>query len=78
MFVQILMLTLIFGVRTPRLSCVEGFNLLDSDVADIDYYYTSRLPGEPAGGVDDTHFHPSLPRTIRVVLNATFQPLVQH
>ena len=29
---------------------IEGFNLLDSDVSDIDYFYTSRLPGEPAAG----------------------------
>ncbi len=58
---------------TDRLNItLEGFNLLNSDVADIDYYYTSRLPGEPAGGVDDIHFHPSLPRMARVMLNATF------
>ena len=51
---------------------IEGFNLLDSDVSDIDYYYTSRLPGEPLEGVDDIHFHPSLPRTVRVALNFSF------
>jgi outer membrane receptor protein involved in Fe transport len=51
---------------------VEGFNLLDSDVSDIDYFYTSRLPGEPADGVDDIHFHPSIPRTARVMLNVDF------
>ena len=51
---------------------VEGFNLLDSDVADIDYYYTSRLPGEPVDGVDDIHFHPSLPRMVRVMLKMSF------
>ena len=41
------------GVRlNERLDVVvEGFNLLDSEVSDIDYFYTSRLPGEPAGGV---------------------------
>ena len=58
---------------TERLNVTfEGFNLLDSDVADIDYYYTSRLPGEPIAGIDDIHFHPSLPRMIRVMLNASF------
>ena len=51
---------------------VEGFNLLDSDVSDIDYFYTSRLPGEPADGVDDIHFHPSIPRMARVMLNVDF------
>ena len=50
----------------------EGFNLLNSDVSDIDYYYTSRLPGEPADGLDDIHFHPSLPRMARVMLNVDF------
>ena len=62
------------GVRiNDRVDVVlEAFNLLDSDVSDIDYFYTSRLPGEPAGGVDDIHFHPSIPRTARVLLNARF------
>ena len=41
------------------------FNLLDSQDSDIDYYYTSRLPGEPAGGVSDIHTHPSEPRELR-------------
>ena len=48
---------------------LEGFNLLNSDVSDIDYFYLSRLPGEPLDGVEDIHFHPSLPRTARVMLN---------
>ena len=45
---------------------VEVFNLLDAKVSDIDYLYTSRLPGEPSGGVDDIHFHPTQPRSARV------------
>jgi hypothetical protein len=51
---------------------VEVFNLFDADVSDIDYFYTSRLPGEPAGGVDDVHLHPSLPRAARVTLQVSF------
>ncbi|HVH27784.1 MAG TPA: TonB-dependent receptor [Vicinamibacterales bacterium] len=51
---------------------LEGFNLLDSDVADVDYYYTSRLPDEPFEGVDDIHTHPSIPRTFRVGLTVAF------
>ena len=51
---------------------VEVFNLLNSLVSDIDYFYTSRLPGEPLDGVDDIHFHPSIPRTARVKLDVTF------
>ncbi len=62
------------GVRlSERLDIVlEAFNLLDSDVSDIDYFYTSRLPGEPVDGVDDIHFHPSFPRTARVMVNVRF------
>ena len=40
--------------------------------SDIDYFYTSRLPGEPAEGVDDIHFHPVLPRTARLNLIVGF------
>ena len=62
------------GVRiNERLDIVlEGFNLLDSDVSDIDYFYTSRLPGEPLDGVEGIHFHPSIPRMARVMLNVRF------
>ena len=45
---------------------VDVFNLLDAKDSDIDYYYTSRLRGEPADGVNDVHLHPTLPRTARV------------
>ena len=45
---------------------VEVLNILNAQVSDIDYYYPSRLPGEPAGGVDDIHFHPTQPRSARV------------
>jgi hypothetical protein len=55
---------LIRGLRAQ----VEVFNLLNARVSDIDYYYASRLPGEPAGGVDDVHFHPAQPRSVRVGL----------
>ena len=51
---------------------VDVFNLLDARVSDIDYFYTSRLPGEPLGGVDDIHTHPSEPRAVRVSLTARF------
>jgi hypothetical protein len=54
-----------------RLS-VQGFNLLDSKVSDIDYFFTSRLPGEPAEGVDDLHFHAAIPRSARVALQVSF------
>ena len=58
-----------FRVNERMSVTLEGFNLLNSDVSDIDYFYLSRLPGEPLEGVEDVHFHPSLPRTARVMLN---------
>ncbi len=50
---------------------LDGFNLLDAKASQIDYFYASRLPGEPAGGVEDKHFHPVEPRSFR--LSATMQ-----
>lgn len=44
---------------------LDVFNLLDSDDDDIAYFYASRLPGEPLAGVEDIHFHPLEPRSIR-------------
>jgi hypothetical protein len=57
--------------RRLRLT-LQAFNLLNAAVSDIDYYYVSRLPGEPLAGVDDVHTHPALPRSFRVALTATF------
>ncbi len=56
------------GVRlSARLRVVlDAFNLLNAKASDVDYYYTSRLPGEPAEGVDDIHTHPTIPRTARI------------
>jgi outer membrane receptor protein involved in Fe transport len=51
---------------------LDVFNLFDRKASDIDYYYRSRLPGEPAGGVEDVHFHPVEPRTFRISLSARF------
>jgi outer membrane receptor protein involved in Fe transport len=50
----------------------DVFNLFDEAVSDIDYYFASRLPGEPLGGVQDIHFHPAVPRTVRVSLIVGF------
>lgn len=47
---------------------LEIFNVFDAKVSDIDYFYTSRLPGEPAAGVADVHFHPMQPRSARVAV----------
>jgi outer membrane receptor protein involved in Fe transport len=51
---------------------LDVFNLFNAADSDIDYFYTSRLPGEPVGGVDDIHTHPTLPRTARVSLIVGF------
>ncbi len=51
---------------------LQGFNLLNTHAHAIDYFYTSRLPGEPAGGVADKHFHPIETRSFRVNIVANF------
>ncbi|WP_164502731.1 TonB-dependent receptor [Nitrosomonas oligotropha] len=51
---------------------LQGFNLLNTHAHAIDYYYTSRLPGEPAAGVSDVHFHPIESRSLRVNWIANF------
>jgi outer membrane cobalamin receptor len=47
------------------------FNLFDDDGNDITYFYESRLPAEPAP-VEDVHFHPVEPRTLRATANWKF------
>ena len=51
---------------------LEVFNLFDRNASDIDYFYASRLKGEPAQGVDDIHFHPVEPRSFRLSLTGNF------
>ena len=51
---------------------LDMFNILDAQTSDISYYYTSRLAGEPAEGVDDVHFHPGEPRSFRLSLSYRF------
>ncbi len=51
---------------------LEGFNLLDAQDSAIDYYYQSRLPGEPAEGVNDIQFHPIESRSVRATLAFSF------
>lgn len=50
----------------------DVFNLLNTQANQIDYFYTSRLPGEPAGGVADRHFHPVEPQMVRFTLTKAF------
>ena len=63
--------------RLPRLaagrvSCSKSSTCSTPRSSDIDYFYASRLPGEPAEGVEDIHTHPALPRTVRVGLQVGF------
>ncbi|RYX94186.1 MAG: TonB-dependent receptor [Comamonadaceae bacterium] len=55
---------------------LDVFNLVDRKISDVQYAYGSRLPGEApyVDGVTPAtvHFHPSIPRTARVALRATF------
>ena len=62
------------GVQVNRVWRLKTdvLNLLNSKSSDIDYFYTSRLPGEASGGVDGLHFHPVEPVTLRVSLVASF------
>jgi hypothetical protein len=61
------MVNVLLGWSNPRWRLqLEILNLFDSEDHDIDYYYTSRLPGEPAIGVEDIHFHIFEPRQARI------------
>jgi hypothetical protein len=51
---------------------LELFNIFNGNVSDIDYFYRSRLQGEPLIGVDDVHTHAALPRSARLELQITF------
>jgi hypothetical protein len=57
---------LALGYRVGSLDFrLEVLNLMDSTDDDITYFYESRLPGEPAAGIADVHFHPIEPRAFR-------------
>ncbi len=51
---------------------LDGLNLLDRANDDIAYYYTSRLRGEPAAGLNDIHLHPAEPRMVRCSIMRKF------
>jgi hypothetical protein len=55
------------GYNGPRVRAALDFlNLFNSRDQDITYFYDSRLPGEPTGGVADRHFHPLEPFGVRL------------
>ena len=54
------------GLRRSNLDWrIDVLNVFDSNDDDITYLYASRLPGEPDEGIEDRHFHPIEPRTVR-------------
>ncbi len=48
---------------------LNAFNAKDNE---IEYFYASRLPGEPAEGVEDRHIRPVEPRQLRVSATVRF------
>jgi hypothetical protein len=52
------------GIRVQ----LDALNLFNSNDHQIDYFYASRLPGEPAEGVNDIHFHPVEPTSVRLTV----------
>ena len=50
----------------------DVLNLLDSNDHDVDYFYASRLSGEPPGGVEDIHYHVFEPRQVRAYVSFSF------
>ena len=63
-----------FGYKLSRRlkAQVAVFNLFDERANAAAYYYTGRLPGEPAEGVADDQVHPLEPRSARFTVTATF------
>ena len=50
------------------LSLWAGWRCVDSDERDIEYFYASRLAGDPLKDAEDRHFHRFEPRQIHVTL----------
>jgi hypothetical protein len=51
---------------------VDLLNILNRQNDDIAYYYTSRLQGEPASGIDGVQIHPAEPREVRFSIQRHF------
>ncbi len=51
---------------------LDVLNALDSDDHDVDYFYPSRLAGEPDEGVEDVHYHVFQSRSLRATLRYSF------
>lgn len=51
---------------------LDVLNLTNAKADQITYFYESRLPGEPADGIADRHFHPVEPTAVRLTLAGRF------
>jgi outer membrane receptor protein involved in Fe transport len=51
---------------------LDVLNLSNAKTNQIEYYYRSRLPGEPIDGVADRHVHPAEPLAVRLTLAGRF------
>tara|TARA_R110002110_G_scaffold406421_1_gene626531 strand:+ start:379648 stop:381738 length:2091 start_codon:yes stop_codon:yes gene_type:complete len=51
---------------------LDLLNLFDSSDHDIDYFYASRLAGEPAQGIEDNHYKVFEPRQVRAYVGYSF------
>ncbi|MET3842386.1 TonB-dependent receptor [Bradyrhizobium sp. OAE829] len=51
---------------------LDVLNLFNAKTNQIEYYYLSRLPGEPIDGVVDRHVHPAEPLAVRLTLAGRF------
>lgn len=60
----------VLAAASPRVGA--GHLLVALETGRNDYYYVSRLRGEPVVGVEDIHTHPVLPRTVRVSVQFDF------
>ncbi len=61
------------GYRREKLDLrLDVLNIFDETDDDITYFYESRLPGEPAEGIADIHFHPMEPRMMRAFATWSF------
>jgi hypothetical protein len=61
-----------YAVSSKTRLVIECFNVFNAQTSDVEYFYTSRLPGEPGAGVEDIHLHPNVPRTVRFGIQVSF------
>ena len=62
-----------FGYQLGRVAlAADVLNIFNSRDNEIEYFYASRLPGEPADGVEDRNIRPIEPRQLRVSATVTF------